>query len=205
MKTRILIGSGNAKKKAEILHLLRDLDVALLAPSDLSPMPPPPPETGTTFEANAAEKGLAYAASTGLLVIADDSGLEVDALDGRPGVHSARYAGPDAKDADNNARLLAEMRGVPSERRTARYVSVVTLVLGDRVLLQTRGTCEGRILDSPVGAGGFGYDPLFCVPALGRTFAEITAEEKGAISHRGKALEELRARLPAVLAEITQR
>ncbi|MAG54877.1 MAG: non-canonical purine NTP pyrophosphatase, RdgB/HAM1 family [Planctomycetes bacterium] len=196
---RILIGTGNAKKKAEIAALLAPLGFEVVSPSDLTPPPPEPDETGDSFEANADEKALAYAAATGLLTVADDSGLEVDALDGRPGVHSARYSGPDATDDRNNTKLLHELADVPDDARGGGYISVVTIARSGRVLLRTRGTCRGTLLREGRGTGGFGYDPLFYVPELGKTFAEITPEEKAAISHRGKALAELKRRLPDVL------
>lgn len=196
---RVLIGSGNLKKRNEIACILEDLDLEFVVPTDLDPVPPPPAEEGDTFEENAVDKALAYAAATGIWTIADDSGLVVDALDGRPGVHSARYAGDQATDEQNNDKLLAELRDVPEEERGGGYVSVIVLANPEHVLLQTRGTCRGRILRERRGDGGFGYDPLFLVESLNRTFAEITHEEKARISHRGAALAEFRRGLPEVL------
>jgi XTP/dITP diphosphohydrolase len=198
---RILIGTGNPKKREELLRLLGDLPWRLLVPSELDPPPLPPPEPGATFAENAREKALAYAAETGLWTIADDSGLEVDALGGLPGVLSARFAGPNATDADNNAKLLAELAGVPGPDRTGRYVAVVVVAAPGSVLLEARGTCEGRLLEEPVGSGGFGYDPLFLVPGCGRTFAELTEEDKCRISHRGAALWDLRRGLDRLAEE----
>lgn len=198
---RILIGTGNEKKRIEIARILDDLDFDFdfVMPRDLDPVPPTPSETGATFEANAAEKALGYADATGMWTIADDSGLEVDALDGRPGVRSARYAGENATDAENNTKLLRELEGVPESERGGGYVSVVVLARPGEVLLTTRGTCRGRLLDAPRGEGGFGYDPLFFVPELDRTFAQISHEEKARISHRGEAMREFRRLLPDIL------
>lgn len=153
-------------------------------------------ETGTTLEANARIKAVAVAAATGLLTVADDTGLEVDALGGAPGVRSARYAGEEADDAANVARLLRELAGVPPERRRARFATVLVALGAGGLDLVVRGEVVGRIADTPVGTGGFGYDPVF-VPAEGdgRTFAEMGADEKHAISHRGRALRALVARL----------
>lgn len=150
-------------------------------------------ETGATFERNAVQKarcyGRALAAETGepRLLFCDDSGIEVDALEGAPGIYSARFAGPGATDEANNALLLERLRGVPTEKRKARYVCAIALVRGDQALRTFEATAEGLIQDEAAGTGGFGYDPYFRFPALGRTFAELTAEEKWRHSHRGKA------------------
>jgi XTP/dITP diphosphohydrolase len=163
------------------------------------PAIPAPEETGHTFRANAILKATAYARATHCWTLADDSGLEVDALDGGPGVHSARWAQlheAGAGDAANNAMLLQQLRDVPSERRGARFVCV--LALSDpagRIAVTTRATVEGRLLVAAVGANGFGYDPLFFVEALGRTTAELPPAEKHAISHRGQAVRQLAALL----------
>lgn len=153
---------------------------------------PVAPETGDTFEANAIEKALYYAAHCDGWLIAEDSGLEVDALGGAPGVISARWAG---NDAANNERLVREMRG--QTVRTARYVCVIALVAGDKVLGTFRGTVEGEIVDEPRGEGGFGYDPYFYYPPFGETFAEISKERKTGVSHRGAAIQKLIAWLAA--------
>jgi len=196
---RLLIGTGNVKKRDEIAYILGDMDLDFVVPTDLDPAPPSPAEDGDTFEKNAADKALAYASATGIWTIADDSGLVVDALDGRPGVHSARYAGETATDQENNDKLIDELRDIPDPDRGGGYVSVIVLATPERVLLQTRGTCRGRLLREPRGDGGFGYDPLFFVESLNRTFAEITPEEKGRISHRGAALAAFRRGLPEAL------
>ena len=199
MSRPVLVGTGNPNKRQEIASILADMEFRLIMPLDLDPVPPPPQETGDTFEDNAAGKALDYANATGLWTIADDSGLVVDALDGAPGVRSARYAGVGATDEQNNDKLLAALADVADDRRGAGYVSVVALAAPGRLLLSTRGTCRGRLLSQRRGQGGFGYDPLFLVEGLGRTFAEITAAEKARISHRGEALARFREQLPAVL------
>ncbi|GAB6877260.1 XTP/dITP diphosphatase [Thermaerobacter litoralis] len=156
-----------------------------------------PAETGSTFLENARLKAEAVARQTGLPALADDSGLCVDALGGRPGVYSARFAGPEATDAANNARLLAELEGVPPPRRTARFRAVVVLAMPDGRWTWAEGEAPGRILEAPRGTGGFGYDPLFLSDDLGVTFAEAGPEAKNRVSHRARAL---RALLPALRA-----
>jgi XTP/dITP diphosphohydrolase len=147
---------------------------------------PPPEETGVTFEENASEKAVYYSQFTSEVVVADDSGLEVDALNGAPGVFSARFAGPEAHDDANNALLLKLLHG--QEKRTARFVCAVVAARRGECLFRGRGEVEGEILSAPQGVNGFGYDPLFLFPPLGRSFAELTAEEKLGVSHRGKAM-----------------
>jgi XTP/dITP diphosphohydrolase len=146
-----------------------------------------PPETPTSYRDNALAKARAVQAALGAPALGDDSGIEVDALDGAPGVISARYAGEGAGDAANNAKLLAALRGLPPERRTARFRCVLALVRapGDEIVVEA--TCEGRILDAPRGAGGFGYDPLFLPDGQSLSFAELPADVKNRISHRGRA------------------
>ena len=148
---------------------------------------PPPEEYGSTFEQNAAIKALYYGALTDGYLFADDSGLEVDALAGAPGVHSARYAGPEAEDADNNALLQERLSGATD--RTARFVCVIALVKSGQLVRTFRGSVEGRILDSPRGSGGFGYDPLFYYEPFGCTFGEAAIADKMRVSHRAQALE----------------
>lgn len=152
-----------------------------------------PEETGDTYEANAVLKARAVAEATGMPALADDSGIEVDALDGRPGVYSARY---DATEESRNAKLLGELRGVPSARRTARYRAVVAVALGD-VVVTGEGTCEGRIVEAPRGSAGFGYDPIFWSNDLGQTIGESTDEEKARVSHRARAMRALGRALQA--------
>lgn len=148
-------------------------------------------EDGATFEENARKKALYYSQWTDHLVFADDSGLSVDALDSRPGVHSARYAGPEADDEANNRKLLNELAGLPLSKRSAHYVCVIALAQRGRILTVVEGRADGLIQDEPKGSGGFGYDPYFFYPPLKKTFAEISIEEKFEVSHRGKAFRKL--------------
>ncbi len=150
---------------------------------------PPPEENGATFEENASSKAVYYSSFTPELVLADDSGLEVDALDGAPGIHSARYSGPNATDASNNELLLRNLSH--SGNRKARFVCAAAIARAGQILTVARGTVEGEILTMPRGKRGFGYDPLFFYPPLARSFAELTSEEKLKVSHRGKALHTL--------------
>jgi XTP/dITP diphosphohydrolase len=159
---------------------------------DVRPLPvavPAPSETGKTFEENAIQKALAYGAYTDEYLFADDSGLEVDALGGEPGVTSARYAGENATDAENNELLLQRLRGVKD--RTARFVAVIALVKAGKLVKTFRGSVEGRIIDAPRGSGGFGYDPLFYHEPFGCTFGEATLEQKMQVSHRAIALRKM--------------
>jgi guanylate kinase/non-canonical purine NTP pyrophosphatase (RdgB/HAM1 family) len=194
---RVVLASANAGKLRELAALLAPLALEIVPQGTLGIGSPP--ETGATFLANALLKARHAATHAQLPALADDSGLEVDALGGRPGVHSARYAYPGASDTENLERLLAELSGVPEGKRRARYQCVIVLVRSaqDDAPLITRGTWEGRIADTPRGKWGFGYDPVF-VPAGGsRTAAELSAAEKNAVSHRGQALAALVARLEA--------
>jgi XTP/dITP diphosphohydrolase len=153
-------------------------------------------EDGLTFEENAGKKAEHYSRLAGGLVFADDSGLEVQALGGAPGIHSARYSGPGATDARNNEKLLAALRDLEPDRRQARFVCVIALAEAGGVLAVFRGAAEGVILEAPRGSNGFGYDPLFLFPPLGRTFAELAREEKLQFSHRGRAFRALLSWLP---------
>ncbi len=201
MPHRVVVATANAHKLAEIRALLGGLDVELVAMTDLSI--PSPVEDGVTFEDNALIKARACTRHSGLVAIADDSGLEVDALDGAPGVRSARYAGEPSDDTANNAKLVAELAGVPAERRTARFVCAAAGATPDGHEVVVRGTMEGRIVDgAPRGGHGFGYDPLFVADAVDdeRTNAELSRSEKGAISHRGAAFRALRPHLERLLA-----
>jgi XTP/dITP diphosphohydrolase len=147
-------------------------------------------ETGSSFGENARLKALAYSAETVLPVLADDSGLEVFSLDGRPGVHSARYAGPGATDGERIRKLLSELERTPGQR-DARFVCALALARLGRLLLETEGECRGQIAREPEGGGGFGYDPVFCLPELGKTFAQLTPAEKNRCSHRARAVDAL--------------
>jgi len=188
----LLIATENPDKSREIEALLSDLPVELRTLRDLSDVRLPE-ESGATLEENAVLKARAAYEVTGLPALADDTGLEVDALGGRPGVRSARYAGEGATYEENRRRLLRELSGVEEAQRGARFVTVVALYRGDGRILLFGGEVEGRILEAPRGSGGFGYDPVFYLPAARKTFAEMTPEEKGRYSHRGAALRKLRA------------
>ncbi|MDR1744877.1 MAG: RdgB/HAM1 family non-canonical purine NTP pyrophosphatase [Planctomycetota bacterium] len=187
MLERLVLASHNKKKAGELRAILEPLGVHLLGLSDF-PGAPEPVEDGDSFEANALIKACSALAHTGEAAVADDSGLMVDALDGAPGVYSARFAGEDADDAANNALLLEKLSGVPPEKRGAKFVSVVALALPGGESALFRGETHGTILDSPRGAGGFGYDPLFLSLDLGVSFAEADPEAKNRISHRARAL-----------------
>jgi XTP/dITP diphosphohydrolase len=192
---RVVVATGNAGKLRELTALLAGLDLQLVAQTELGVASVE--ETGTTFTDNALLKARHAARSTGLAAIADDSGLEVDALGGAPGLYSARYAGPNADDAANNAKLVAALDGVPGERRGARYRCVLAFVrhADDAAPLLAQGSWEGRIVDVPQGSGGFGYDPHFWLPDRNCTAAELDAAVKNRISHRGQAMRALRAAL----------
>jgi XTP/dITP diphosphohydrolase len=188
---RLVVATRNRNKVREISHLLADLGVEVLSLAD-RPDVPEVVEDGDTFAANAVKKARAVAAATGLPALADDSGLEVDALGGQPGVRSARYAGAGHDDAANNRKLVAALAGVAPARRAARFRCAVALAdpagrLGSAALVR-EGACEGVIIDAPRGENGFGYDPLFLYPDLGRTFAELTLDEKSHLSHRARAM-----------------
>jgi XTP/dITP diphosphohydrolase len=186
----LVLASGNAGKLREFAALIGDR-FRLVPQSEFGI--DPPAETGTTFLANALLKAHHAAALSGQPALADDSGLEVDALNGAPGVWSARYGGPGATDADNNSRLLAALAAVPPARRTARYRCVLVMVRSDAdpAPLVTEASWEGRIAEAPRGAGGFGYDPIFIDGESGLTGAELDPGAKNARSHRAKALGEL--------------
>ena len=197
---RLIFATHNPDKVAELRHALADLPIELLSAADY-PQLSAVEETGTTLAENALLKARSVHAATGEAALADDTGLEVDALGGAPGVHSARYAGPDADYEHNLAKLLREMEGVPRERRTARFRTVIAIILPDGPEHLATGVCEGRILSVRRGSGGFGYDPVFLVPAAERTFSEMTLAEKGRISHRGRAVRAARRFLEARLAD----
>jgi XTP/dITP diphosphohydrolase len=195
----ILIATSNPGKLRDFAGAAARRGIEIAGIPEFSSLPSVV-EDGLTFEANACKKAEAYSRYVpGEIVVADDSGLEVDALNGAPGVHSARYAAPDlhnkepheadanTDDEANNARVLRELRGVPHARRTGRFVCVLAAARDGKTLATFRGTAEGIILEGPRGGNGFGYDPLFYFPQIGKTFAELTAEEKSQYSHRGAA------------------
>lgn len=193
---KLVIATKNAGKLIEIRAAFAALPFEVVSLASFGEIAEAA-EDGATFEENALSKARCYAAQTGCACLADDSGLEVDALDGRPGVYSARYAGAQATDAQNNAKLLAALAEVPEARRTARFRCALVYVDGGAPVV-AEGCCEGRILTAARGAGGFGYDPLFYLPQLGKTLAEVTVEEKNAVSHRGEALREMARKLEAL-------
>ena len=200
----LLIATGNPKKIEEIRAILLPLGVDAIGLDELDGDFPEPVEDGETFEANAAKKAVHYAKLTGRTCIADDSGLEVDALGGRPGVYSARYAGVDGsrevRDEANNAKLLEEMQSVPDYERSARFVCAIAVAHPQAgILIRTRGTFEGTIAREERGSNGFGYDPLLRLND-GRHSAELSPDEKHAMSHRGKAVRAMADRLKQLLA-----
>ncbi len=191
-RRRLVIATTNPNKVREIRSILRDVPFDLVGLDQLPPVPAPD-ENGRTFASNARLKALAYAAATGALVVAEDSGLEIDALDGAPGVESARYGGADATYPRKFALIYEALRARGVAGSPARFVCAVALARGDEILFEARGTIEGTIAPEPRGDGGFGYDPIFSYPPLGRTLADLTADEKSAISHRGAAFRALRS------------
>jgi XTP/dITP diphosphohydrolase len=184
--TRLLLGTSSRKKLGELLPILDRAPLTLVTPPDLG-LDLDVEETGETFRDNAILKANAFARSAGLPALADDSGLEVDALGGAPGVRSARYAGPGASDADRIALLLRNLAHVPAAQRQARFRCTMALATPEGLVGTVDGTCEGEIAFAPRGSNGFGYDPVFLLSHLGRTMAELKDEEKHAISHRGRA------------------
>lgn len=203
-RTKLVIATSNRGKLAELRQMLEGADVEVLGLADALPTPLEIEESGETFEENAILKASVVAKATGMLTLADDSGLEVDALEGKPGVRSARFAGPNATDAENNASLLDALRDFPEGTPlTARFRCVLALVDPSQAapLAIADGRCEGEITRESRGSGGFGYDPLFVVTGLGRTMAELTAAEKNTLSHRARALAAMLPKLKAVLAK----
>ena len=198
----VVVATANPHKLTEIHAILAAAGVELDLVAMTTLGVPSPVEDGDTFAANALIKARACVAATGLPAIADDSGIEVDALGGAPGVYSARYAGEDGDDDANNARLLAALAEVPAEHRTARFVCVAAAVTPAGIEVVVRGEMPGRIVHEPVGDNGFGYDPLFVADAIaeGRTNGELAAAEKDAISHRGAAFRALAAELGELLS-----
>ena len=186
---QLLVATTNAHKLSEIRSILTGLDVDLVSLSDFPPVIVPD-ETGDTFVGNAREKALHYAAATGQLTLAEDSGLEIDGLNGEPGVHSARFNGDSYP--ERFKVIYARLANAERLRCRARFVCALVVVRGSNILFETRGTVEGRVADEPSGAAGFGYDPIFHYPPYGKTLAEVSREEKAAVSHRGKAVRALR-------------
>jgi XTP/dITP diphosphohydrolase len=198
-KITLVIATGNRGKFNEIAALLGGLNVRIVPLDRVGPVEVPP-ESGDSFQENARLKAVAVAGATGHLSLADDSGLEVDALGGAPGILSARFGGLGKTDADRNRLLLDKLIGVPPERRTARFRCVVALAEPGGKVYFAEGTCEGRIASSPRGSHGFGYDPIFEVPALGRTLAEVGPDVKNRLSHRAHAVRAAREILERLLS-----
>ncbi|MHC4086201.1 MAG: XTP/dITP diphosphatase [Planctomycetota bacterium] len=202
MKRNILVATTNPGKADELQAML-DADVNWLTLAEF-PGVPEVEEDGTTFIENACKKALGYANATGLWTIADDSGLVIDALGGAPGIESARFSGEKSADRTlidhkNIAKVLELLKGVPAEKRTARFVCSLCLASPDEILIETQGTLEGLITEKEIGENGFGYDPVFFVPNLDKTVAQLTSEEKNAISHRGNAIQKLKSLLAQFL------
>jgi len=187
----IVLATRNRHKRDELAALLSDLDVRIRT-MDEFPNVPEVVEDGETCQANAIKKAKTVAAATGMSAVADDTGLEVDALGGRPGVYAARYAGEQATYEDNWLKLLRELKGVPLARRTARFITVAAIASPEGDVQVAQGILDGQIAEEPSGSKGFGYDPVFLLPESGKTLAELSAEEKNRISHRAKAFAQVR-------------
>jgi XTP/dITP diphosphohydrolase len=186
MIRELVLATRNRHKREELAALLRDMGTTIRT-LDEFPDAPDVVEDGETCEANAVKKARVIAEFTGLPAVADDTGLEVDALGGRPGVYAARYAGEDATYEDNCRKLLRELMGVPRERRTARFLTVAAIAFPSDGIRVTRGMLDGVIAEEAIGTLGFGYDPVFLIPELGKTLAQMSADQKNSISHRAKA------------------
>lgn len=207
MKHKILVATTNPGKMKELSEMLAELSAQIewLSLRDF-PNVPEVEEDGDTFADNARKKALGYARATGLWTLADDSGLMIDALDGAPGVRSARYAADEAPSGDRKAidranfqKVLRLLNGLPAERRTARFQCHLCLAEPEKILLEANGSVEGVINQAPIGDNGFGYDPIFFIPALGKTAAQLDADQKNCISHRGNAIAAFKGRLKALL------
>jgi len=191
MIRELVLATNNRHKAAELISLLSGLGI-MIRTLDEFPDAPEVVEDGTTCEANAVKKARTIAEYTGLPAVADDTGLEVDALGGQPGVYAARYAGEGASYEDNCRKLLRELKGVPSERRTARFLTVAALAIPSDGIRVAQGTLDGVIAEEPRGVSGFGYDPIFLIPELGKTLAQLSADQKNKVSHRARAFANVR-------------
>jgi len=198
MRRKLILATRNKGKLKEIQALFSDLDIDILS-LDKAEDAPHVEEDGKTFMENAFKKAKVIAEATGIMALADDSGLEVDALNGAPGVYSARYSGENASDASNNSKLLDELKGVPSGNRGAHFSCVIIVYHPSGRWISTEAKCEGEITKKIIGDRGFGYDPVFYIPSINRTMAQLSPEEKNSLSHRGKALTELKSKLPGFL------
>jgi XTP/dITP diphosphohydrolase len=188
---RLLVATTNLNKVREIRDILVDIDVELVG-LEAYPVVADPVETGLTFAENARDKAVSYSTRLGVVAVAEDSGFVVDALDGDPGIYSARYGGVQAPYPEKFALLYGRLRERQVLDSPARFVCALAVARGERILFEARGTIEGRVADAPRGASGFGYDPMFFYPPLGRTLAELTDKEKALVSHRGNAFRQLR-------------
>ncbi|MDD5926777.1 MAG: XTP/dITP diphosphatase [Firmicutes bacterium] len=192
MNNIVVAASRNRHKIEEIDAITKKFGMHIISRDEAGVPDIEITEDGQTFEDNSLKKAREIMKLCGQITIADDSGLMVDCLDGAPGVYSARFAGEDGNDEKNNQKLLMLLEGVPEEKRTAEFVSVITMVYPDGNIITARGECRGRIITEPAGDNGFGYDPLFVPDGYDRTFAQLTAEEKNSVSHRAAALEKLK-------------
>lgn len=189
---RLVLSSNNIHKIDEIGRILEDLPIEVLSKRDIGLENLEVIEDGTTLEENSKKKAIALSEKTEYMVMADDSGIFVEALNGAPGVYSARYSGDDENDEENNKKLLRELKDVPLEDRMGSFLTVITLVTEDKEVFTVKGECKGHIIFEPKGSNGFGYDPLFVPDGYDNTFGELDSEVKNKISHRAKALEEMR-------------
>jgi len=194
-----VIATGNRYKLEEISEMLKDFSIQVKSMGDIGLDGLEIEETGTTFEENAIIKAETVCQKTGLMALADDSGLEVDALNGAPGIYSARYAGEQGNDDENNKKLLEELKDVPLENRQARFVCALAAVFPDGLKIVVRGTVEGYIDFEEKGSHGFGYDPMFLIPAYQQTFGQLGPVIKNSMSHRGRAIERMKEKLEEVL------
>ena len=201
MIRELVLATRNRHKGEELAALLGDLGITIRT-LDEFPDAPEVVEDGDTCEANAVKKARAIAEFTGLPAVADDTGLEVDALGGRPGIYAARYAGEDATYEDNCRKLLRELAGVPRERRTARFLTVAAIALPSGEVRVAQGALDGVIAEAASGTLGFGYDPVFLIPELGKTLAQLSADQKNTISHRAKAFFKMREILCASMVNV---
>ena len=200
MEKRIIFATGNEGKMREVRMILEDLEVPVVSMKEAG-VSADIEENGTTFEENAVIKARSVMELTGEMAMADDSGLEIDYLDGAPGIYSARFMGEDTSYDIKNAALIEKLAGVPDEKRTARFVCAIACVMPDGTTLTSRGTMEGRIAYEIRGENGFGYDPIFYIPEFDKTSAQLSLEEKNRISHRGKALSAMKKEIKQYLGE----
>lgn len=201
-KKTILIATQNKNKRIEILDILKNIPGILFRDIEDFPFLPTVEEDKNTFQENAVKKATILAKACNTWVMADDSGLQVDALNGRPGVFSCRYAGPNATDEKNREKVLSELKGVPKERRTARFVCTIALASPHELFFVVEGRCEGFITEEPKGKRGFGYDPIFYVPQYHQTFGELHSSIKNMISHRADALKQFKERIMPLIRKI---